>query len=347
MDVFKEDLNVCAKNIPHNFYNKSVLVTGSTGLIGSILIKSILTANSSFNANITVLALIRDENKAKNVFSEYLDNKTLLFIKQDVTEKLDVSEKVNYIIHAASQTASKEMVNFPVETAKTSVIGTLNILDFAVDHKVDGVVYLSSMEAFGSCNNESKRLSEEELGYIDLSNIRSCYPEGKRMCELLCSCYASEYDLNVKVARLSQVFGAGIFKTENRVFAQFARSAIKGEDIILHTDGTSWGNYCYTTDAINGIFTILHTGKKGQTYTVVNENTSIQIKDFARLIIEVSGNSSSKLRFNIPKDNTVYGYAPKTVMKLSSKKLRDLGWFPSVDLREMLERLFEYIKTQN
>lgn len=112
------------------------------------------------------------------------------------------------------------------------------------------MVYVSSMEVYGN-PNLTHEVSEEDYGYINLSNVRSSYPESKRMCECLCTAYASQYGVQVCTARLAQTFGAGILATENRVFAQFARSAISGSDIVLHTLGQSEGNYVYTSDAIH------------------------------------------------------------------------------------------------
>ncbi len=111
---------------------------------------------------------------------------------------------------------------------------------------------VSSMEMYGKFEKEGEKspyIDEETLGYINPLEIRSNYPESKRMCENMCVAYKKQYDLPVSVARLSQTFGAGILQTENRVFAQFARSAIRGEDIVLHTLGKSEGNtYGYAAD---------------------------------------------------------------------------------------------------
>ena len=347
MNVFDEDLVNCAASIPDKFYNSSFFITGSTGLIGSLIIKSILKANELYNSNILIYAFARNEEKVKEVFAEYLNNKNLKFLYGDIQKSLSLENKIDYIIHAASQTASKEMVEHPVITSKVSLIGTINILDFAVEKKVKGLIYLSSMEAFGECNKSETRLSEKDLGYIDLTNIRNCYSESKRMCELLCKCYFKEYGLNTYIARLAQVFGAGISKSENRVFAQFTKSVLKNEDIVLHTDGTSWGNYCYTTDVFKAFFKILENGSPGETYTVVNEETSMMIKDMAQLIINIAANNKSKVIFDIPEDSLKYGYAPKTVMKLSNSKLNELGWCPEVPLNKMFTRLIQYMKDIN
>lgn len=336
MSTLTEDLEQIADSIPKTFYGTSIFITGATGLIGSLIVKGLITCNKKNNANITVLAFVRNKSKAKEVFTDFLDS-NLQFVLGDVTSPIKCDSKIDYIIHGASQTASKEMVTYPVETTKTSVLGTFNIFDFAKEKNVKACLFLSSMEAFGICNNDTSRLSEQDLGSIDLTNVRSCYSESKRMCELLSACYSSEYKIKFLNARLSQVFGAGLPKTENRVFAQFVRSALADQDIILHTDGTSWGNYCYTTDVISALFTILEKGQAGETYTVVNEESSMMIKEMANLIIRLSG-SSSKLVFDIPESN-VFGYAPKTVMKLSSSKLQSLGWSAKISLEEMFNRL--------
>lgn len=338
----EEDLQVIAKDISKNFYGKTILVTGVTGLIGSLIVKSLLYANKNLESKIKILAIARNKEKVKEVFNEFLDISSFKVYYGDITTSINIIEEIDYIIHAASQTASKELVSHPVESMNTAILGTHNMLQLAISKKVEGFIYLSSMEAFGVCSNEKNRLKENDLGYIDLTNVRNCYAESKRLCELMCKCYADEYNLNTKNARLAQVFGAGILKSENRVFAQFARSAIENKDIILHTDGTSWGNYCYTSDAIRAIFLILDKGVSGETYTVVNENNSIQIKDMAQLVIDVYESSHSKVVFDIPKTN-IFGYAPNTTMKLSSVKLNKLGWKANVSLKEMYLRLRESI----
>lgn len=154
-----------------------------------------------------------------------------------VTEKISARQKVDYIFHCASVTASKVMINNPVETLLTSIDGTKNVLNFARESSCKSVVYVSSMEMYGSFAEANNNVTETELGYINPLAVRSNYPESKRLCENMCVAFWSEYGVPVKIARLSQTFGAGILSGENRVFAQFARSAIEGKDIVLHTRG--------------------------------------------------------------------------------------------------------------
>ena len=337
--ILQEDLTGIVEKIDiEALKGQSVLVTGATGLVGSIVVKALALANETKAAAMKIYPLIRNEEKARKLFGTLIDREDMITVKGDVTEALEIADDIDYIIHGASVTASKTMVEKPVETIDIALSGTKNILELAKQKSVKGMVYLSSMEAFGVTDPSLSQVREKDLGYVDITNVRSCYPEGKRMCELLCVCYASEYQVPVKVARLAQTFGAGVPDTDNRVFAQFARSAINGEDIVLHTAGESYGNYCYTADCVSGILTILLKGENGEAYTVANPRTSIKIKDMAAMVAENFSNGKSKVVFDIPEGNK-FGYAPDVTMHLNSEKLQALGWEPAVDLKDMYARL--------
>lgn len=338
----KEDLKNLADYLhENNFGGSTILITGATGLIGSLCIKAIIEYNDVYHFPIQVIALARNKEKTYAIFEDEFEGKDYIkninFIYQDIKEQIPDDIKSDYIIHTANSTSSQYFIKNPVEVIESIYIGTKRVLDYGLKNKVKGIVYLSSMEVFGEVKVE-ERITEENLGYLNIQNVRSCYSEGKRIAELLCMSYAVEYNLSVRVARLAQTFGAGINKSENRVFAQFARSAINGENILLHTKGESTGNYCYTTDAIKAIFLLLIKGNKGEPYTVVNEETTRSIAEMAYMVATKFSNGKSQLIFDIPKEN-IFGYAPVTKMRLSSKKLRDLGWEAKISLEEMYKRM--------
>ena len=141
------------------------------------------------------------------------------------------------------------------------------------------------------------------MGYIDILTPRSSYSEGKRICECLCACYASEYDVPVKSARLAQTLGAGIDYTDTRVTAMFARSVVENKDIILKTKGTTKRPIVYTTDAIAGIFTVLKSGNKGESYNIANAETFCSIKDTAKMIAQKIAKDKIKVIFDIQEKN--------------------------------------------
>lgn len=341
--VLNEDIKLISEsNIDFNkFKNSSVLVTGATGLIGSLLIKTLVFCNKRHNLNINIIGLARNVDRVNSYFGELLKEESLKFIYNDINSKIETTYNIDYIIHTASVTASKIMVTYPVNTITTSVLGTKNVLDLAVEKNVKGVVYLSSMEVYGITDKTLEYVREDNLGYIDLSSVRSSYSESKRMCELLCVSYASQFNLPVRIARLAQTFGAGISKEENRVFAQFAKCAINNKDIILHTLGKSEGNYCYTRDAIRALLLLLYKGKNGESYNISNEETHTTIANMAEMVCEKFGKGNIKVVFDIPENNLIYGYAPEVKMKLSSEKMRDLGWSPEVSLEEAYSRMIQ------
>lgn len=323
--IFEEDI----KNIINYFDmsvfdGKTILVTGATGLIGKLCVKSLL--NSGYNTQ--VIALVRDEEKAKNIFGE---SKRLTYLVQDINQRINTTRRVDYIIHAASTTSSKDFVEKPVETIYTAINGSRNVLEFAKNKRLEGMVYLSSLEIYGV--NEKENIKERDYGYIDILNPRSSYSESKKMVETMCISYGTEYGVPVKIARLAQTFGAGVSISDNRVFAQFAKAIINKENIILHTKGETKRNYCYTTDAVRGIFTILTKGENNNAYNVANENSYCSISEMAHLL----ENENTKVEYKIDEVNR--GYNPTVKIALNTEKLNALGWEAKVNLKEMFDRL--------
>ena len=325
-DILEKDLQRIIKDFDMSvFDNKTVFITGATGLLGSLCVKSLLT--SKFN--IRVIALARNKYKAENIFSKYISDK-LTFVIQDINDKILYDGQVDYIIHCANSTSSKEFVDKPVETLLTTINGTKNVLEFANSKTVLSMVYLSSLEVYGV--SEKEHLTENDYGYIDILSSRSSYSEGKKAAETLCISYGSEYGIPVKIARLAQTFGAGVSKGDNRVFAQFVRSVVNGENIVLHTKGETKRNYCYTTDAITGIFTILTNGENNNAYNIANKESYISILEMAKML----ENDKTKVVFEI--DNKNRGYNPTVKICLDSSKLEALGWNAKVGIKEMFER---------
>ena len=349
--VLQEDLEkiIKAKTIPlEKLAGSTFLITGATGLIGSHLVKTLAAFNRCCSTNIKILPLVRSETKAKEVFGTLLERSDIKLVVGNILDDYNLyikENKIDYLIHAASITSSSTMVTHPVETIITAINGTKNMLDMAKDKGCKSMVYISSMEMYGQFpfREENNKITENDIGTIDPLNIRSNYPESKRLCENLCVAYKSQYNVPVKIARLAQTFGAGVLKGENRVFAQFARSVINGEDIVLHTKGLSEGNYCYISDASEAILMLITMGENGEAYNIVNEESHIKIADMAQMVCSQIAENKIRVIYDIPEKN-IYGYAKDANIWLSSEKMQKLGWYPKIGLEESYKRMIKSMR---
>lgn len=355
------------------------LITGAAGYIGSMLVRALCEKNSNIDitglvrnpekakkvlpetvhlivADITDdKAMAMSNRAAQDISSVELTDDEVMAISSraaqlasaDITDEAMtvLSADYDYIIHCAAVTKSAEMKVHPTEVADGIVHGTKNVLELARRCKENGhlksMVYLSSMEVYGNIDcSDGHRVSEDEQGFVNPLVPRSCYPMGKRMAENLCASYYFEYGVPVKIARLAQTFGHGVSKEDPRVFAQFARAVVEGQNIILHTDGSSMGNYSAIEDTVSGILTLLYNGENGKAINIVNEDNTMRIRDMASLVASEIAGGRLQVSYDIPADNK-YGYAANTGLMLSSMKLESLGWKPTKDLitmyRDMLE----------
>lgn len=338
-EILKEDLEYIHKTIAfEQFAGKKILITGATGLIGSAIVSAFLDWNRNHENQIHVIALVRNRKKCEVLFAEYLSD-GLEILESDVCNLCPSDMGLDYIIHGASQTSSKGFVETPVETVMTALDGTRNLLELARINQVEGFVYLSSMEVYGTPATDDK-ITESTPSNLDVLQVRSCYPESKRMCENLCVCYASEYAVPAKIVRLTQTFGTGVSYHDGRVFAEFARCVLENRNIILKTKGETKRCYLYTADAVTAILTVLLNGASGEAYNAANEATYCSIFEMACIVADMSENSIQV----IIEENTdiqKLGYAPTLKMNLATDKLQQLGWNASYDLQSMYERMMK------
>lgn len=328
--ILQEDLNSVAEAsfIDWNaLAHKTFFITGATGLIGSTLVKSLNYANKVKNLDIKVVALARDKQRASEKFADILNDGMVQFIEGNVEELPQVQENVDFIIHAASQTASKEIVNHSVETIQTSILGTMNTLKMAKEKKVQDYVYLSSMEVYGY-PEKGHKVTEKEIGTLTPLDLRNSYPIGKIMSEALCCAYVAEYGVPAKICRLTQTFGPGVNYNDNRIFAYFGKCVKEKKNIVLKTKGETERCYLYTTDAVTAILTILLKGKSGMAYNAADESTYCSIAEMAE---RVAAEGRVKVEYDI-QDEAVNGFPQTLYMHLDTKALQELGWMPYGEL---------------
>lgn len=344
-NILKEDIQLFASRfaLTTELEGKTIAVTGSTGLLGACMVRCLLALKAQRGVNLHIVAVVRNMEKAVWLFGEEREELSYYQYNFSSTEPFQPKRKVDYLFHFAAPTASKDFVQKPVETMNTVYMGMQNILNYAEQAKLESLVLASTLEVYGTITDDSTPLTEDKQGYLDPMATRSSYPLAKRAAEGLCHNYAVEKQVKVKVARLAQTFGAGVSKQDNRVFAQFARSVIHDEDIILHTTGELSRCYCYTTDAISAMLYILLKGEDGTAYNVANEATYISIRQMAELVAKTFNPNHVHVVIEIQEG---LGYSPTTKLHLDTQRIQTLGWTPYYNMKDMFGRLIASMKEE-
>lgn len=309
------------------FSGRTIFVAGATGLIGKAICQRLDEAGAK------VVALVRDVAKAQSILPKGAE-----LVGGDMARPIKYEGGVDYIIHAASPTASRAFAETPVEVMEAIVHGAGNVLTFAREKGVSGLVLLSTMEVYGLTDSEN--VTEDTNTAPDAMAPRNCYPVAKRFAECLFASAAKEYGVAAKVARLTQTFGRGIAPDDQRVFAQFARAAKEGRDIVLKSDGTTARCYCAIDDAVDAILNILVKGECGKAYNVANPETFCTIREMAELVAGKFSNGKTKVVID-KSDAEKCGYLPPFKMKLNVDRLLALGWKPTKNLEHMFQEVID------
>lgn len=321
-DIIREN------NLFETFRNSKVAITGATGLIGKAFTLSLLSYTKQYNANITIYIVGRSATKMEKVFGKESE---LIIVENNDLQQI---KEIDYLLHAAAPTSSKDFVDYPVDTIESIISDTLRICRFADSVGVKKMVYLSSLEVYGIFENKDVTIVDETgpYGEIDILSPRSSYSEGKRVAELICSSFTHQHDTPISIARLTQAIGAGYDLDDKRVICQFARSKVLGLPIILHTEGNTVRNYIDLRDLISALLFIFR-DTESTVFNVANDNESYSIKELAKLI-------SNDVIYEI--DCVSHGYNPELKINLSSNKLRSRGWKPSYSTKESFDLLSNY-----
>ena len=324
------------KNSPINwnkFENKTILITGANGFLPAYMTEVLILINKDLlkHSPCKVIALIRNEEHAKERFKDYINNEKLEILKQDVADDINISQKVDYIIHAASQASPKYYNIDPVGVISPNVLGTRNTLELAKKNNIQGYLYFSSSEVYGQLN-DGDIFKEQEFGYLDPTNIRSCYAESKRMGENLCVSYGSQYNIPIKIVRPFHTYGPGMKLEDGRVFADFVKSIVNNEDIEMKSDGSATRAFCYLSDATIAFFKVLLDGETNNAYNVANSQAIISIKDLATMLVNKYPEKNLEAIF--VKQNQNYLQSPVRGNPVDTSKLEKLGWEPSIAIED-------------
>lgn len=342
MQLYERELNTLIKNerIWRHFTGKTILLAGATGMIGKCLVDALMLGNKKntdeacSGNQVKIIALSRNAETAEKRFAEYIGNHSFQYISCDINQEIPELGKVDYIIHAASNTHPLQYANDPVGTIAANVTGTKNLLDYAVTHHIKRFCFVSSVEIYGENRGDVEKFDEKYLGYINCNTLRAGYPESKRLGETLCNAYGQSYGLSFVIPRLSRVYGPTMLASDSKAISQFIKKAAAGQNIVLKSAGNQKYSYTFVTDAVEGILYTLLFGTAGEAYNIAGTDSDISLKELAGILAEIAG---SQVIFELPEEKERLGYSTATKAMLNAEKLESLGWKSRVGMKEGLQ----------
>ena len=341
--IISEDVNqILQENIPFDkFFGKTVLISGANGYVPAYFVHTFMMLNDAKNAKIHVIALCRNEDKARKRFCNYLKRDDFELLIQDVCNPILTNKLVHIYIHAASPAGIVKRYEDPVNTFLANVKGAENMLNSALKNPCEYFLLLSSVDIYGKMNN-NERLKEQDAGCLDTLNIRNMYSCGKRAAESLCKAYQEKYDLPVYIVRPFQIIGPGLALDDGRLHIDFISQMLKGDQIVLKSDGTAIRTFMYITDAITAMFTVMLNGISGEAYNIVMESGEASVKELASVMANAVEGRKVKVVFDYEKRNNIEVVSALSVVIGCSDKLRKLGWIPKFSLEQASVRMMKY-----
>lgn len=341
--VILEDLEMISSSGDYfeKLKNKTILITGFKGMIGSYITKTCLYLNDTKGYNISVIGLARN---TANVEPYILNHQNMKVVLQDVSEPFTFDDKVDYIVHAASPASPLIMKNDPVGTVAANALGTWNALKKAQDSNAEGFLFISSREIYGQPFENQEQFYEDTYGQLDHLTSRASYPEGKKCAETMCVCFKEQFGLNVKIARLAHTYGPGMSIYDGRVQADFLKNALHKEDIVMKSTGAAIRTYTYIADAITALFKIL-LDSEDIVYNIGDSLNKVSIKDLAEIIVKINPEDHLKVVLDIPKQ-ALQGVSPFTLGILNNEKLLSIGWKPHYSVLDGFTRTLKYLEIE-
>lgn len=342
--IIKEDVKniISADNIPfEKMYGKTVLIAGANGYVPSYFVHTFLALNREKNAGIRVLALCRNEDRARQRFADYLEREDFRIIIQDICNPIELDEEIQIYIHAASPASIKKRYEDPVNTFLANVKGADNMLHSAVQNHCEYFLFLSSVDVYGKMKNH-ERIKENASGYLDSLNSRNVYSCGKRAAEALCKAYQVKYDLPVYIVRPFQIMGPGPELDDGRLHIDFISQMLRSNAIILKSDGTAVRTFMYITDAIKAMFMVILKGCAGEAYNIVAEEGEASVKELADLMASNIADRKIEVLFDYEKRNSIEVTGALSVVTGDSEKLSALGFRNEYSLVEGSARMMQY-----
>ena len=305
-----------------------VLVAGGAGFLGSHLSEYLLSNGHE------VIAVDNFYTGQRENVKHLLDNKNFELLRHDVTFPLFV--EVDAICNLACPASPVHYQKNPVQTIKTSILGSINLLGLA-RRTGARILQASTSEVYGDPAISPQ--VEEYWGNVNPIGVRSCYDEGKRAAETLFADYRRQYQMNTKIARIFNTYGPRMALDDGRVVSNFIVQALQNKPITMYGDGSQTRSFCYVDDLIRGLDALLWTKNEIAGPINIGNPGEFTILELARIVIEMT-NSNSKITFtDLPSDDPKQR---KPNIELAKSVLK---WEPAIELREGLARAIPYFES--
>ena len=305
-----------------------VLVAGGAGFLGSHLSEYLL------NNSHEVIAVDNFYTGQRENIKHLLDNKNFEVLRHDVTFPLFV--EVDAICNLACPASPVHYQRNPVQTIKTSILGSINLLDLA-QRTGARILLASTSEIYGDPAISPQ--VEEYWGNVNPIGIRSCYDEGKRAAETLFSDYRRQHQVNTKIARIFNTYGPRMSLDDGRVVSNFIVQALRNNPVTMYGDGSQTRSFCYVDDLIRGLDSLLWSENEVAGPINIGNPGEFTILELARIVIEMT-NSKSKIIFSdLPSDD------PKQRKPSIDLAKNILDWEPKISLREGLAKAIPYFQS--
>lgn len=302
-----------------------VLVTGGAGFIGSHLCRRLLDAGHD------VLVVDNFYSSTRRNVLDLLDHPRFELMRHDVTFPLYV--EVDQIYHLACPASPVFYQRDPVQTTKTCVHGSINMLGLAKRLGVR-ILLASTSEVYGDPSMHPQE--ESYWGNVNPIGIRSCYDEGKRCAETLFFDYYRQHALPIKVARIFNTYGPSMLPNDGRVVSSFIMSALRGEPLTVFGDGSQTRSFCYVDDLVEGLIRLMNTGPEVTGPINLGNPGEFTMLELARKVVNLVGSDSTVEFRPLPSDDPVR-------RRPDIGRARELlDWGPTVELDEGLDRTVKY-----
>ena len=310
---------------------KTVLLSGASGMIGSLLTDAIMLRNRTLEKPGKLIALGRSRETAEKRFAQWMGSPDFAFLAHDICEPLpSLPWRPDYFIHGASTTHPVAYASEPVNTILANILGTHSLLEAASEHAGSRFLLLSSVEVYGENRGDAEYFQEDYCGYLDCNTLRAGYPEGKRVSEAMCQAYIKEKGVDAVIIRLPRCYGPTMRMSDTKAISQFIKKGLAGEDIVLKSEGNQFYSYAFAADAVLGLLYVLTGGACGAAYNLADSGSDITLKELAGL---VAGTAGSKVVFELPSETERAGYSTATRAVMRGERLKALGWKPRYDIK--------------